>query len=109
MLSSPTTGWKRDCIHDFANLFIFPLEIMHRSCNKSMLTACIVRLTMRRCHNALDLTKDFGEGELMFYSHCLKSLQHGLEKTFLSGRTCSATKCAPEGALCVLPHPFYLP
>lgn len=31
-----------------------------------MLNACIARLTMRRCHNALGLIKDFAESKLMF-------------------------------------------
>lgn len=101
MLSSPTTGQKRDCIYDFENLLIFPLEIMHHSCNKSMLTACIARLTMRRCHNALDLTKDFGEGELMFYSYCFKSLQHGLEKTLSGGDMQCYKMCSRGCCLCL--------
>ncbi|KAM3610001.1 uncharacterized protein V6R79_023715 [Siganus canaliculatus] len=30
-------------------------------CNTILVTACLVRLPMRRCHNALEMTKDFAE------------------------------------------------
>lgn len=53
--------YKRDA-------FIFCLEIVWYSCNTSVLTAFIARLTIRRCHNALDQTKLFGESKLRFWS-----------------------------------------
>lgn len=41
-------------------------DIMRHSCNTSILTTCFTRLTMRRCHNALEQTKQFGESKLRF-------------------------------------------
>lgn len=60
---------EKKSICNYINAFIFQMEIMCQICKTIILIAYIVRLTMRRCHNALDQSKQIVDSKSRFYSN----------------------------------------